>query len=346
MSRPVLVDGSFDPLHPGHLSYFEAAKSFGPLLCRVASDDDIRAKGREPLYPQTIRARMVQALGIPTTIGHSLAGSIGLHKPALLVKGKDWEGRLPADVSVACALRGTQIAYLPTVTDSSTLRLRAWAAADTARQLDALEAYASAQTVCDPDAYDEHYFTADWRGADGYTLENRRRIEGPHPDLIAGLWKGRSVLDVGCGPGYLLTLLHERGMAVRGIEPSAGAVRIAPEAIRPRIWCGAVTEAVAPAEVVICREVLEHLTVPEVTRMVGDLFQLADYAVYITTRFSADTDGLLAVRDERDVDPTHQTLLTQTLLRTLCVLHGGKRDRVAETVLDHGKKGRVLVYTV
>ena len=36
--RPVVVDGCFDPLHVGHLRYFDAARPYGPLLCVVEQD--------------------------------------------------------------------------------------------------------------------------------------------------------------------------------------------------------------------------------------------------------------------------------------------------------------------
>jgi glycerol-3-phosphate cytidylyltransferase-like family protein len=34
-----MVDGSFDPIHDGHIGYFKAASELGvPLLCNVAPD--------------------------------------------------------------------------------------------------------------------------------------------------------------------------------------------------------------------------------------------------------------------------------------------------------------------
>ena len=96
----------------------------------------------------------------------------------------------------------------------------------------------------------------------------------------------------------------------------------------------------------ICREVLEHLTVQQATALVADLFRLARKAVYITTRFAQTPSGLFSVEEERDVDPTHITLLTQPFLRALCVLCGGKRRREWEAALDWQVKGRCLVYEV
>lgn len=345
----MLVDGVFDPLHPGHLSYFKEAATYGPLACSVASDAIVRSKGREPLFDEQTRAQMVRAVHpfVSVQVKHgSTEDLLDLLRPTHYIKGKDWEGRLPPEQLAVCAKHGIQVVYTPTVCDSSTMRLRTWAQREAEQGLDALEAYALGQKSTPPEHYDSEYFGGDWRGADAYSLENRRRIEGIHPDRIAELWRGRSILDVGCGPGYLVTLLQERGMAVRGIEPSSAAVALAPEAVKRRIWCGPVREATADAEVVICREVLEHLTVAELTEMVGHLFRLATHAVYITTRFHPSPASVFAVTDEPAVDPSHITLLNQTLLRALCVLHGGRRNREAEAHLDHAGKGRVLVYDV
>ena len=344
-----LVDGVFDPLHPGHLAYFHEAASYGSLVCAVASDAHVRAKGREPLFDEATRAQMVKAVHpfASVTVKHcSTEELLDRLRPTHYIKGKDWEDRLPVEQLAVCARHGIQVVYTPTVCDSSTMRLRTWAQREAEKGLDALEAYALAQTATPPEHYDAAYFGGSWRGANPYTLEDRRRIEGIHPDLIASLWRGRSILDVGCGPGHLMALLQERGMAVRGIEPSEAAVALAPEAVTRRIWCGPAREATADAEVVICREVLEHLTVAELTEMVGHLFRLASHAVYITTRFHQSPSSVFAVMDEPCIDPSHITLLTQTLLRALCVMHGGRRNRDAEAVLDHAGKGRVLVYDV
>lgn len=45
--------------------------------------------------------------------------------------------------------------------------------------------------------------------------------------LIAGNVRGNRVLDIGCGSGGLLSLLHEQGHSVCGIEPNAELVGLA-----------------------------------------------------------------------------------------------------------------------
>lgn len=46
-------------------------------------------------------------------------------------------------------------------------------------------------------------------------------------DLFATLADGRPVLDVGCGPGRVVSLLAERGLQVTGIDLSPGMIEVA-----------------------------------------------------------------------------------------------------------------------
>ena len=83
--------------------------------------------------------------------------------------------------------------------------------------------------------YDEEYFAADWREGDNrYDLETRRRIEDRNPRLIQEVFAPSRVLDVGCGPGFLMTFLAELGVEVDGIDYSPSSLNLAP----PRIGIG------------------------------------------------------------------------------------------------------------
>lgn len=346
------MDGAFDPLHAGHLAYLTAAHQITgvPLLVSVASDDDIRAKGREPLLPVEQRAAVLEALACVAAVHikdsptHAVLEQL---RPKAYIKGADWAGRLPLEQIDVCARFGIPIHYTDAPAESSSRLLADWSVRNADRQLDALEGYMAAQAVTPPERYDREYFEGQWRTtAPAYTLEARRKAEGRHPKILKELFGGMSVLDVGCGPGFLVQMLRELGMDAGGIDPSREAVALSPLPAG-RICCCHVTDAPPKvADVAICREVLEHVTVAEVAVIVAELFRVARKAVYITTRFAKTPKGLFSVEDERDVDPTHQTLMTQPFLRALCVLNGGKRRRDWETALDHQNKGRVLAYEV
>ena len=58
----VLVTGSFDPLHSGHVKFFREAAKFGDLYIGIGSDESI-TKYKHPVYmPQEERLYMVRAI--------------------------------------------------------------------------------------------------------------------------------------------------------------------------------------------------------------------------------------------------------------------------------------------
>jgi ubiquinone/menaquinone biosynthesis C-methylase UbiE len=155
------------------------------------------------------------------------------------------------------------------------------------------------------------------------------------------------VLDVGCGPGFLMALLDELGVHVEGVDFSPASRTLAPETVGDRISIGPVTKLEAPDvsyDLVICREVMEHLAVLQIRQTVAEICRVASRFVYVTTRFHPDPNGLLAVTTQFEVDPTHITLMTKPFLRTLFVLEGFRRRADLEERMDWGKKDRVLVY--
>jgi len=216
------------------------------------------------------------------------------------------------------------------------------------REAQAFEDLVRAQRPFEPVEYGEEYFTSSWRHGDNrYELEKRREVEARNPELIRDVFAPRLVLDVGCGPGFLMYFLHELGIESDGVEFSASARDLAPEEVRDRIILGEVTEPQVPErsyDLVICREVIEHLTVLQVRRTVAQLCRASSRFVYVTTRFHPDPGGLLDVTTQFDVDPTHITLLAKPFLRTLFVLEGFRVRRDLEQQLDWAGKDRVLVY--
>jgi 2-polyprenyl-3-methyl-5-hydroxy-6-metoxy-1,4-benzoquinol methylase len=203
------------------------------------------------------------------------------------------------------------------------------------------------QRPVDASHYDQEYFASDWRQEDNrYDLETRRRIEARNPALIKEVFAPERVLDVGCGPGFLMFFLDELGVDVRGIDYSPSSRELAPPAVRDRITVGAVTDRHVPEasyDLVICREVVEHLTVLEVRKTVAELCHASARYVYLTTRFHPEPKGLLDFTTQFEVDPSHITLLSKDFLRCLFVLEGFKRRADLEQRMDWGNKGRVLV---
>lgn len=205
-----------------------------------------------------------------------------------------------------------------------------------------------AQRPIEPAHYDDEYFASDWREGDNrYDLETRRRIEDRNPELIKEVFQPRRVLDVGCGPGFLMHFLTELGVEAAGIDFSPASSALAPASVRDRITVGPVNQPHVEErsyDLVICREVLEHLTVLQLRETVAQIARASSRFLYCTTRFHPEPSALLDVTTQFDVDPTHITLLTKDLLRCLFILEGFARRPDLEARMDWAGKGRVLVY--
>jgi 2-polyprenyl-3-methyl-5-hydroxy-6-metoxy-1,4-benzoquinol methylase len=196
--------------------------------------------------------------------------------------------------------------------------------------------------------YDAEYFTGEWRDAgNNYSLDVRRQIEARNPALIKDVFQPVRALDLGCGPGALMHLLWELGVDVEGIDFAESSRRLATPAVRDRITIGSVTDpSLKPAnacDLVICREVLEHLTVLEVRQAVANMVRMTSRYVYVTTRFHPNPSTLLDFNERDDLDPTHITLLNKDLLRLLFLLEGCRTRPDLEAQMDWAGKGRVIV---
>lgn len=186
-----------------------------------------------------------------------------------------------------------------------------------------------------------------WHPVTDYSFDARRAVEGPHPQLIKEVFTPNFVIDAGCGPdGVLVKLLIELEVPAMGFDP-----QIPVKSLNPALLHGTLTETRFAndddepwAELVICREVLEHLTVKELRVALRNLCRMTVKYVYVTTRFHATPDHLLDVATADDLDPTHITLLNQDFLRTLFVLEGFHRRADLEARMDWKGLGRVLVY--
>ena len=184
--------------------------------------------------------------------------------------------------------------------------------------------------------------TQAWEPVTDFSIFGRRLAEGKHPRLILDVLKPVSVLDVGCGPdACLVTLMKELRPAcmdrIVGIDKSThGRVADLSDPLMALSWG-------LHSDVVICREVLEHLTLREMRIAVTNLCRMSQRLVYGTTRFSSD-DDIYSVVTHDDLDPTHITLPSKVLLRVLFALEGFRYRGDLAAKMDWMKKGRTFVY--
>ena len=214
--------------------------------------------------------------------------------------------------------------------------------------LKAFENLVFSQKVVEATHYDEAYWKDEWRQAGNvYTIEKRREIEGRHPQVVKEVFNPTRVLDVGCGPGILMYLLQEVGVTADGVDPAPGMREMAPPEVRDRINVGGADTKDIPSnayDLVICREVFEHMTVLQVREAVRNICRMSSRFAYATTRFHPDPHTLLDVSTKDELDPSHITMMNKDLLRLMFVLEGFRRREDLENKIDWMGKGRVLVY--
>lgn len=124
-----MVDGGFDPIHPGHVAYFREAHALGaPVLCNVSSDEWV-ARKHAPLLRQAERAEVIDAVEWVEYVHLSRTSTeevLELLRPRYYAKGADWRDTLPAEQLEICARVGTEVVFLDTVVTSSTAILERW----------------------------------------------------------------------------------------------------------------------------------------------------------------------------------------------------------------------------
>jgi SAM-dependent methyltransferase len=181
-----------------------------------------------------------------------------------------------------------------------------------------------------------------WTPVLPYDIKARRVAEGQQPDLIVEAFQPTRVLDYGCGAGFLVAFLAELGVDVRGYEPLIPPK--VPPYVRHLVSDQKPQAGTARYDLVVCREVLEHVPFRDVRGVVAHLCALSTKFVYVTTRFAQNPAHFLSVDTVDQLDPTHITMMNQDFLRLLFVMEGFVRRPDLEGVLDWQKKGRVLIY--
>jgi D-beta-D-heptose 7-phosphate kinase/D-beta-D-heptose 1-phosphate adenosyltransferase len=97
----VIVNGTFDILHPGHVAMLNTARSLGNYLI-VCIDTDRRVKelkgSNRPINDQVFRKVMLQNLKSVDIVEffnstEELIKLFELYKPDIMVKGSDWKGK-------------------------------------------------------------------------------------------------------------------------------------------------------------------------------------------------------------------------------------------------------------
>jgi len=99
--KTIFVNGTFDLLHPGHVSLLTWAKSLGDyLVVGIDTDDRVKEKkgSSRPIYNQTDRGLMLVSMSAVDEVRYfdsdeSLENLVKEVKPDIIVVGSDWKGK-------------------------------------------------------------------------------------------------------------------------------------------------------------------------------------------------------------------------------------------------------------
>ena len=132
-----------------------------------------------------------------------------------------------------------------------------------------------------------------------------RIIEHVHP---------RTVLDVGCAKGFLVEALRDRGVEAFGLDISQYAIGQVREDIKPFCWVGSAADALSRRyDLIVCIEVLEHLSEIDAQTAVNNLCQHSD-------------DILFSSSPDHHPDPTHVNVQPVEYWAQLFAGYGFYRD--------------------
>ncbi|MBI4050457.1 MAG: FAD synthase [Candidatus Doudnabacteria bacterium] len=93
--KRVMVFGTFDILHPGHIYFLRQARKYGDFLIVSLARDPIvkKIKGRKPLHSEKDRADMLKSLKLVNKVvlgsKKDYIGHIVKEKPDVIVLGYD-----------------------------------------------------------------------------------------------------------------------------------------------------------------------------------------------------------------------------------------------------------------
>ena len=94
----------------------------------------------------------------------------------------------------------------------------------------------------------------------------------------------RSVLDAGCAFGFLVESLRDRAVEAYGLDISEYAIQQAREDIKPFCRVGSVLEPLPRTyDLIVCIEVLEHLTPQQCDQAIGYFCQASDDILFSST---------------------------------------------------------------
>ncbi len=130
----VLCHGCFDLMHPGHIKYFQSAKTMGDILVVTLTPDEYVDKGPgRPVFNQDLRADSIAALECVNYVAinqwPTAENTLRLLRPNIYVKGQEFEkledktGKIQKEYNVLKEI-GAEMRFTHEIVFSSTKLLK------------------------------------------------------------------------------------------------------------------------------------------------------------------------------------------------------------------------------
>jgi SAM-dependent methyltransferase len=134
-----------------------------------------------------------------------------------------------------------------------------------------------------PCAYDEYYYAHDC-GRPYQRDEHWLGFFGGIADRIVRDIAPRTVLDAGCAMGFLVEALRDRGVEAFGLDISPYAIERVRDDVLPYCRVTSITEPLSQRyDLIVCIEVLEHLSPREAELAVANLCAHTDDVLFSST---------------------------------------------------------------
>lgn len=109
-TKNVLVIGNFDVLHPGHIRLLKFAKECGDqLIVAINTDATMAVKSRVNELHRLELVKSLECVDKAFLTAHSASELIEIHKPNVVVKGKEFEERFNPEISALDSYGGKLI---------------------------------------------------------------------------------------------------------------------------------------------------------------------------------------------------------------------------------------------
>ena len=135
-------------------------------------------------------------------------------------------------------------------------------------------------SAVDQSCFDAHYYRH-CCGKPYVRNEEWLQFFGSIADVIARDIAPRRVLDAGCAIGLLVETLRSKGIDATGFDVSSFAIDQVAETLKPFCWKATATDELEERyDLIVCVEVLEHMSKPDAEAAIGNFCRHSDDVLF------------------------------------------------------------------